>query len=203
MEILLDNAFERLNTLTIANASVPVPLKKPQRTASAYETIKAYKAAERPQGKGTRWAMLDSASMIGRMAGEGDSDVDVRSRIETGLIAISAHLDEEVPQQFKQAAMGKYLNVKEPSVGKAEQNNSGSWAIQVGAFSSRERTNRAIAMSISKLPVELRYGQSMIAPLQIKEGWVFRGRINGYSKAAARRACDVLDDCVVLSPRIQ
>lgn len=207
MEILLDNAFERLGILTIANASVPMPLRKPtsyskERTFEVAQSDAIEKIKEMDH---SRWSMLDGKSVFGRMAGEGDLDAGVRNRIETGLIAISAHLDEDVPPQFLSMSKVDALNSKEPSVGAPSAsksvNNMGAWSIQIGAFSSRERTDRAIVASMGQLPKSLRHAHTTIAPVKTKQGWIYRGRINGYSKKAAKSACDILSDCIPILPK--
>ncbi len=216
MKLLLDQAFEKLDNLQIANAHVPIPQKKPEAVlelANIEPALQNAQILEQAQNKEaplpdirpakvSRWDMLDSSvhnSMFNRMIGEGDYDITVRNRIETGLIAISAHLSEHT----NYAAMNIKPD-KKPEITNAAINNDfaqpGVWAIQIGAFTTRDRVDLAIAKTIQKLPEDLRHGKSSIAPLKTAQGWIYRGRLEGYSKAAANDACKILDDCIAISP---
>jgi D-alanyl-D-alanine carboxypeptidase len=160
-----------------------------------------------------RWAMLESgnsSSILARMGGEGDYDNDVRGRIETGLIAVSAHTGQPIPPsvwedeeergqpQITQAALS--APVQEDDL---VEGQSADWAIQIGAFTSRERTDKAIATSLKQLPQNLRSVSAVIAPVQTPQGWIFRARLNGYTKAGAEQACAVLAECIPIAPYVQ
>jgi len=86
----------------------------------------------------------------------------------------------------------------------AEETGPG-WAIQVGAFSSRD-TARALAEKASSLvPAALVTSSStMVTPLQLSNGkTIYRARVAGLSQDGARRACRALAvkklDCIVVS----
>lgn len=212
MEILLDQAFEKLNSLQIASTHVPVPQKKPE---AVIELASIEPALQSPQqtnhqeelpdltpAKVSRWDMLDSSvhnSMFNRMIGEGDYDITVRNRIETGLIAISAHLNEKTNYTLSSATPQSKPTMSQAAL-KQNFSKPGIWAIQIGAFTSRERVDLAIAQSIQKLPKDLKHGKSSIAPLKTAQGWIYRGRLEGYSEAAANDACKILRDCIAISP---
>tara|TARA_R110001592_G_scaffold3525_36_gene20305 strand:- start:7870 stop:9390 length:1521 start_codon:yes stop_codon:yes gene_type:complete len=223
MKILLDNAFDKINNLQIANQNVPVPRTKPEhivKLASLEPSLQAVQSnttqaedqdteiIDAATNRKSRWDMLDSSqenSMFNRMIGEGDYDVTVRNRIETGLIAISAHLQESIPDDSD--------NVDTPSIEMASNDlpnaipanisKAGAWSIQIGAFTSRARVDTAISQSIDKLPDDLKHGNSTIAPLKTAQGWIYRGRLQGYTKDAAKDACRILNDCIPISPNAQ
>lgn len=46
----------------------------------------------------------------------------------------------------------------------ALQLSQSDWSIQIGAFSTRERTDKALATSLSKLPQDLRSARVIVAP---------------------------------------
>ncbi|HEY0901364.1 MAG TPA: D-alanyl-D-alanine carboxypeptidase [Micavibrio sp.] len=74
------------------------------------------------------------------------------------------------------------------------------WAIQIGAFASRVQTDKAIRAAMKALPASLANAQPVIVPLKTAEGWVFRGRLSGYTKEQAQKACARLRECLPVSP---
>jgi D-alanyl-D-alanine carboxypeptidase len=275
MEKLLNNGFKEVAGVYILANEVPIPKKKPQLsndnlyTIASIEPIKYTTASTVPPEKPksvdqpssrdssdaepsiSRWNMLDSSrenSMFNRMIGEGDYDVTVRNRIETGLIAISAQLRnvqkendkstkiEEalavvpaIPSSYHSSVISNFTDkggliltsanttemaMIEPAAApipetysyKAEQKDipasdlHGNWSIQVGAFASRERTEKALTKTLNMLPNSLGSARSKVAPLKTAQGWIYRARFEGYSKAAAEDACKLLPDCIALAP---
>ena len=75
------------------------------------------------------------------------------------------------------------------------------WAIQIGAFESRARTDGALREAMARLPDHLAGGSPFIAPLKTGEGWLFRARLGGYSKEQAIAACRVIKDCLPVAPQ--
>jgi len=224
---LLNNGFvkaEAMNLLYVKN--VPVPKEKPILVASLGEVYAKPKHiivkpelsnAESDQKvdedfdeldisvkeKVSRWAMMDpeaNESLFRRMIGEGDYDDAVRSRIATGLIAISAVTGDQVPD----AEMGmppvktSYVTKSKPEFVEVNRN----WGIQVGAYKTRDSANKAISMAVQQLPASLRQVTAAIAPRKIDDSWVFRGRLNGYSKEDAHRVCDLLKECLIVPPQV-
>lgn len=211
MKKLLDNAFAKIGALHIAKNTVPVPQKKPEGLiiTAALKIEPSLPSPEQTSSTEThvgrvnisRWAMLSSMyenSMFNRMIGQGDYDIAVRNRIETGLIAISAHMNERIPSYIFDAADAQ--PVKMASIPKQPEIQNGAWSIQIGAFTSRTRTDKAIIASLNQLPSDLRHERSTVAPLQTKNGWIFRGRLHGYTKATANDACKILNDCIAIAP---
>lgn len=75
------------------------------------------------------------------------------------------------------------------------------WAIQIGAFESRARTDGALREAMARLPDNLAGGSPFIAPLKTGEGWLFRARLGGYSKEQAIAACRLIKDCLPVAPQ--
>lgn len=199
MTMILDQSFAKANSMLMAR--VPLPKRKPVTEVQVAALTDYKPAAGRTAGAETareifeqgiaarsRWAMLDASndnSVINRMIGQGDYDNDMRKRIETGLIGVSSHLKQAIPA----TAWGAQPEAKKTQ-----------WAIQIGAFSTRERTEKALSVSLASLPADLKDAHSIIAPLETKEGWIYRARLQGYTKREARSACKALDDCIPIAP---
>ncbi len=220
MKQLLDESFSKVGTMYIASNNVPTPQRKPViesiEVASLNIIYPPATAQQRKSGDNnrrfrlnkSRWDMLDSDnenSVFNRMIGEGDYDAAAHSRIETGLIAVSTHMGEEIPAYVFGSGNIKPVKISTSPAGignqiKPQKKADNEWAIQVGAFTSRERTDRAIIQSLARLPANLRHQRSTIAPLKTEQGWIFRGRLYGYSKTTAEQACNILVDCIAISP---
>ncbi len=182
MARLLDKAFAKLPQMTVA--SVPVPSRKPDSSVRMASLNNIVPAAGQP----ARWAVLNPIlqnKTFSTMIGEGDYDPAVSKRLETGLLGIAA-LKEN----------GMLLVEKDEK--KEEVKN---WAIQVGAFKSRVKTDRAITLARNSLPADLSTVTAIIAPLRTNKGWLFRGRLKGYNKTEALNACRLIDDCLPVSPQ--
>lgn len=220
MEKLLDLGFRRVGEVNIAASSVPIPARKPGSTSNSIlaqnilptgdslPVANVEISTEKPTTNWSRWAMLDAMadnSVFNRMIGEGDYDSSIRSRIETGLIAISSQMGEKIPSYVfdSRESLSNTFPPTQPAIkthAMYSPSSDNAWSIQVGAFSSRERTNKALAQTIQKLPLSLKNGKATIAPKQTKSGWIYRARIGGYTRIAADEACKILSDCIVLAP---
>ncbi len=209
MRKLLDNAFARIAPLLVAKYNTPRPRHKPKTATIEITDIKPRlpriinaRTKETLRINKSRWAMLDADnenSIFNRMIGQGDYDINVRNRIETGLIAISAQMGENIPSYISSSSHKNVRQVKLTNITQP-QKEVGDWAIQIGAFSSRDNVNKAIANSIKKLPEYLNHNRNMIAPSKTSTGWIFKGRLYGYTKASANDACKLLRECIVVSP---
>lgn len=216
MAKLLDIGFSKIGSIEIAAIDAPIPQKKPQYknleiasvtpdiNSENYKSLLTKQAIEQTQAperevmtiahagntNQSHWDILNKiqeSQATNGLLGEGDLDDNaLRNRVETGLIAISAMYGEEIPTHLSQPKEQHYSN--------------GNWSIQVGAYASRESTNRALAQNINLLPSELRIGRGSISPRKTPQGWIYRARIEGYSKDAANAACRHLPDCITLAP---
>ncbi len=204
MRKILDNGFTRLNTIRIAHAKVPLPPHKPgillamaslndMKPASGSSVFDEYRS--RLAGFNPVAGDQAFASLIG----EGDIDPAAVLRIETGLLAVAAHKGQKIPSKYRRVIS---LPAKAAFTTTTAANDA-LWAIQVGAFKSRSKTDKVIAQAMRDLPLQLANVSPSIAPLNKDGGWIFRGRLNGYTKDQARKACAVLDDCMTVPPQGQ
>jgi cell division septation protein DedD len=74
------------------------------------------------------------------------------------------------------------------------------WSVQIGAFTSRAATDEAIQKTLRTLPAPYSGAQAIIAPLKTAEGWLFRGRLTGFTKTEALAACNYIPDCLPVAP---
>lgn len=210
---LLDQGFDKLgiskNAPRVAAASSikppPVPGRKPDigttRLAGVLQDEMAMTGA------------------MGEMAGEGDIDPAIAKRFETGMMAIAAIKDEINPAGTAHIARRAAQNQQKIALNNATgpthtANNTpnialnntaldnNEWAIQVGAFTSRVRSDQALNEAIKRLPTSLQANaRPVIVPLQAGDGWVFRARIRGLSREQAASACQYFNNCMAISPR--
>lgn len=198
---LLDRGFAKLGTtskdvlVAEARTNIPVPGRKPDIGKDAPETVLAMNAT--PEMTGT----------MGELAGEGDIDPAIARRFETGMMAIAAIKGEIKPGAGSRTAetASPEPNIQTASLhqGNAANNvNNNEWSIQVGAFTSRVRSDQALNDAIARLPGSLRSNaHPVIVPLKAGDGWVFRARIRGLSREQAAAACKYFNNCMAISPR--
>jgi len=221
MREILDQPFSKIQTSNITKHKIPHPFKKPSKANKKdlpnIITVTKPRTHSRPNASNdniseryarqsilnqARWSLLtqsDNSGALQKMMAQGDYDPAIRSKIEAGMIAISAHLKQDIPTHiFADASGTQTASLKKPTRNIA--NHHGEWSIQVGAFTSRGRTNSALSSTLKKLPNTFKHGQGTIAPLETDSGWIFRARISGYSKPAAYEACDMLSDCIPIAP---
>lgn len=156
------------------------------------------------------------------LTGQGDFDIDISERIETGMIAVSA-MKNATPKQ-KTAHKKPQIETKKVKVERSQtltpnqgilksafltrRENSRAqvghmqtgWAIQVGAFNSRTATDQAIYNARKKLPPTYAGASPLIAPLKTGDSWLFRARLGGLTKAQAMDACKRLSSCLPIAP---
>ena len=225
---LLDNGFNKLGDIRVANAPIPVPQRKPGILLAYAHLNELNPAAEHAMPDAEdhaaiqtasatqRWKDLNSAlqsGMFGQVIGEGDFDPASSRRIETGLMAISAHRGNTANQKagfntavykgganpLKFAAFSPSAKSKENAALKAPESPD-SWAIQIGAFQSRNKIDQAIKRAFTALPEDLSHSSPVIVPLKTANGWVFRGRLTGYTKGQAMKACSIIKECMPIAP---
>jgi len=201
MVSLLDRGFKKIKTMPLRVAKAPLPARKPQSAVAL--------------------ARANNTGGFDELMGQGDFDPDERGRLETGLMAIAAHKGEAVSARlsllgdyapargnFKTASLT--LNDLNPAPSRAAraptraapvQPVTGAWAIQVGAFKSRTKTDQAIMQAMQKLHSKVIGKTPTIAPLKTGKGWLYRGRITGFTELQARAACNALRDCLPIAPQ--
>lgn len=196
MEKLLDQGFEQLNAVMMASANVPLPPKKPVAemvlaSMSNNITPSSGYAADDIERDDPQWDDVNpmmEGQAFSAMIGEGDIDPAASERLETGLLAISAVRDLNNPATKDVARTAPAGSIK-------------PWAVQVGAFTSRVKTEAALRTASASLPQSLSDAVPIIVPLKTTRGWLFRARLSGYNKDEALQACRVIKDCLPVSPR--
>ncbi len=177
MASLLDSGFARPSTVAVANAA---PAQKPVVAATNTAT-----------GDAARWGelapMLQNKA-VANVIGQGDIDPIVISRLDPSRSsADSVPAKPDAPMLTSPAALPKGSETRD-------------WSIQIGAFNSRVKTDEALQAAQRNLSPALGHGVAMIAPLQTTQGWVFRGRLGGFTKQEAAQACGALSHCIAVSP---
>lgn len=199
---ILDNGFTRMHDIRVASAKIPTPERKPDSliymadaSVSSARLNRIQPAAGSSMASSPSWAALNPAFQNGAfktVIGEGDSDPAATDRLETGLIAIAAHKTETQthPAHYNTASLSTAGTV-----------STGPWSIQIGAFASQAKAQRALSTALQKLPAPLNQKKTVVVPLKTANGWLFRGRFSGYSKDEALLACRYIHDCLPVSPR--
>lgn len=230
MEQLLTQGFVKAGSPVMASLmNTPIPSRKPgaaeetsaQAVAATGGEIQALLEELQDVRPVDRWAMLygPDGGQLASVIGEGDDDPLLRKRVESGLISVSAATGAPVPDEVYDEVFrplpggGEQVMarpaVPEPSKRPAEMQkashppilkNKSDWSIQIGAFTTRERTDNAIIASMRKLPDGLRSASAVVAPLKTAQGWIFRGRLSGYTQESAYKACTYLDECIPIPP---
>jgi D-alanyl-D-alanine carboxypeptidase len=221
MKVLLDRGFRNLKEIpqTMASAStsmlyarIPTPLRKPytpQMLANNMSKImpssgQLSNIATMAKAQITNQKSINN-SKLSDYLGQGDVDDDFTSRIETGLIAISAHTGQE----YNIAGIGTYgknkpklFKTNVPANNHINSNTitASNWSVQLGAFKSRAKTDQALVNGLRKLPSSLTYGRSIIAPVRHNNMILFRGRLTGYNQSHAQAICKIIRNCQVIAP---
>ncbi|PWC73251.1 D-alanyl-D-alanine carboxypeptidase [Azospirillum sp. TSH58] len=78
------------------------------------------------------------------------------------------------------------------------------WGVQVGAFSTREASNRALSQATKQAPFLLRAAKPAVTPVKANGSTVYRARMVGLDERTARKVCSELTRsghrCVPVSP---
>lgn len=193
MKTILDRGFNKIDSMMIASQNAPRPGRKPEfitlasiepaaghaQSALASNGNKHYEVRD-----GVKWAdfnpLLEDQAFR-TIIGEGDFDPSEIKRFKAGLSAISA--------------LKKYTE-------KQRSNTTGEWAIQIGAFKSREKTEDIIYTAMHILPPDLARSTSSLAPIKTRSGTMYRARLLGYSKQDAEQACSHFSDCLAVAPNL-
>ena len=82
--------------------------------------------------------------------------------------------------------------------------DASKWGVQVGAFSTREASNRALTQATKQAPFLLRAAKPAVTPVKANGSTVYRARMVGLDEGTARQVCSVLTRsghrCVPVSP---
>jgi D-alanyl-D-alanine carboxypeptidase len=191
MSDIMDQGFvlaRRLPPTRLASVRIPVPKSKPDITAIVLASMKSNAiATQKP--KVANYSNDSNDKRIDEMLGQGDIDPTAARRLETGLMAIAAHSGRLAQIN----GVGQF--------GAREQMNAGLWAVQIGAYSSENISQQAIAVASKSLPRELRHLASATAlPLTTGARTIYRARLQGFDEHSAQKACSYLRNCMVIAP---
>lgn len=159
-------------------------------------------AAPNPHQRG---AVLDPVleQNFEEVTGEGDYDLAIDRRMDAGMSAIASLKDTETqnntPAQdniLTAPPTATRITYRPPPAIKSDQ----PWSVQIGAFTSRAATDEAIQKTLKSLPSPYSNAQAIIAPLKTADGWLFRGRLTGFTKTEALAACNYISDCLPVAP---
>ena len=184
MAKLLDAAFKKNEDMRIARADIPGKDKANDPTEAA------------------RWnalAPMLQNKAVTRIVGDGSQPVHKQetprplAKVErlsvAGISPASGTPTGPAPPQARNGQQVAYT-----------ARGARDWAVQIGAYSSRVKTDQSLQSAQARLPATLNHGTAVIAPLKTPNGWLFRGRINGFTMAEANQACAVLTECLTISP---
>jgi D-alanyl-D-alanine carboxypeptidase len=201
MKKLLDRGIAKLERIQYMASNVPVPRQKPDIPegvilAAANKVNLVSPAAGYEKDRTLSVSRILEDSGFSNIIGEGDYDQEMVRKLEAGLLAIAAFQNNYRPSKNKTKV------IKASYRASADVPIEEKWSIQVGAFSSRVKTNNVLEYSMKKLPEHLSKNVfPSIAPLKTRDGWLFRARLKGYSKKEAMNACSHLNNCLLVSPQ--
>jgi D-alanyl-D-alanine carboxypeptidase len=209
MASLLDNAFAKLRNkpeMLVASADIPpVPLSKPLATAETLATPLAAPAAKISAVKyepvpipGRKPGIVVAAATLNKIGPAISKQVPTLLQPEPEMIGEG---DAEMAADTIDLASAAPLTSPAMAQTNASLPASSLWAIQVGAYSSRAATDKALHASMKKLPVKYASVSPTIAPLKTSDGWLFRARLHGLSRNDAFAACRYLSECVPVAPK--
>lgn len=166
-------------------------------------------------------ALASGGARQSQLVGEGDFDPAVSKNIKTGLIRVHPqkpvlrpHIASSssnpaarpaaavVPVSLIQPAalpVAAATRMAVPVIPAAVPPGEKNWAIQVGAFTSRAASDQRLHDTVQKLPASYAAASPSIAPLKTGGGWIFRARLNGFTRAEADKACQYLSECLIVA----
>ncbi len=205
MAELLDDGFRKTSTVAITTAAPPpVPGRKPDVVPGGVDDggvtpplVNALPPTPTPilaGGKAIR-RPADIGSLAA-VAGQGDGDLpDDSHRIvapepsaavpkPTGRVAMVVPLHGPYPETVKPLAASKHEG----------------WGIQVGAYATRQATEKALQQARKAAPELLKSAVAIITPLSQSKGMVYRARLTGLDAEEARKACRLVSHCLTVPP---
>lgn len=194
MAKLLNKSFERISDVRVASLAKKgqagqLPVRRPATIQSMTEVA----SIDAPNAYPDTGASLSGHDLP--VIDQGDTDIvdDNRAvRITRGNPPVGFQLPiltpatalAETPQEQPQPATDK----------------EGGWAIQIGAFASRDASLKATEAAKSTLQGKLRDAVSVAAPLMTNRGMIYRARLSGIARNAATEACRILrGSCLILT----
>lgn len=130
--------------------------------------------------------VLAQAKLESQSTGQGDIDMDYNNRKKLST----------PPQNSLTKEEQKEMSSIEPSSG-----HDKNWGIQVGAFKSRVATENVLTNTLNKIGFLGTGASPVITPLKTDDGLIFRARLVDMDATQAKKACRLLNDCLILSLR--
>ena len=197
MAAIMDSGFRKLgkptyNAKNIEKKTVPVPSQKPTYGIAKNKTVPKIAKTEpvnKPVTKPKRQENTSYASLSGLNADRATSPQIKTKTTEQG--SANDYADEPT----KPKSIKKQVNTLPHP-----KDVVGKWAVQIGAYSSRVKTDNALRTAKSRLPAHLQIANPMSVPLNTEQGMIFRARLGGLSEPQARQACQIFDDCIAVAP---
>lgn len=194
-----------LGTLALPSSALyPGTLKSRDTRPAAVEIMPLLPKDTAPTPN-TRTATLNPVleQNFEEVTGEGDYDQAIDKRINSGKNSISSlkstNLEKQAPVQNNiltvPSTATKVIYRPPPAI-----KSSQPWSVQIGAFTSRAATDEAIQKTLRNLPAPYSSAQAIIAPLKTADGWLFRGRLTGFTKIEALSACNYIPECLPVAP---
>jgi len=189
MAKILDAGFANINTIMAQRGGTGAPVQVAYNAPSTASSSANVLVPTRKPEMNTD--LSGETQTINGVISQGDNDpaADTRPARPVGVATPRALQATISPAQ----ATAAYTPTKTIS--------ADGWAIQIGAFSSRVKTDEALRTARAKLPADLKRSEAVIVPLKTASGWVFRGRLSGYNKVEAQRACKYIQECLTVSPQ--
>ncbi|MCB9965365.1 MAG: D-alanyl-D-alanine carboxypeptidase [Rhodospirillales bacterium] len=118
---------------------------------------------------------------------------------DTQASALSA---KDEPQTLGTLNLAQLTATSQPGFHDVNISLERDWGIQIGAFSERDTTDKVLHQAYGKLPAALQYAAPQVAPVQGKDGWIYRAWLTGFTQNDAKSACIYYKDCMVIQPQI-
>lgn len=208
MASLLDNAFAKIRSqppqavappqvmASLDTSPIPVPPQKPLATSAAIDAPLTSLVAQEPAPiPGRKPGLLVAAATLNKIA---PAIGKAKEQVPPLLLAPEPEIIGEGDAEIAADTIDLASVATQPP---AASSNDSLWAIQVGAYSSRAATDKALHDSLKKLPVKYASVSPTIAPLKTSDGWLFRARLHGLSRTDAFSACQYLNECVPVAPK--
>ncbi len=206
MAKLLDQSFERMSNIRVADLvtkkhAPALPARKPE--PAAIEVAAAVPIpAPALQFNAMGLVVEQGDTDIGTDVGEDASPITAVEKTASAGPVANFHprpmntATLETPKQKQQEPPQKpEAPVQTASTG----GEGGSWAIQIGAYSSHDAGMRAIERAKTLLPATPS-GFDAIAPLMTNRGMIYRAQLSGLARNDAAKACRILKgNCLILS----
>ncbi|TAL28293.1 MAG: D-alanyl-D-alanine carboxypeptidase [Alphaproteobacteria bacterium] len=220
MALLLDSGFERVKDPRVLAllrqreklADARLPRRRPAtsatqqpRTAANTQQIPFAMAPQAPEGEGdvnesdtTRPLPPATAAVTGQIAPQ---PLNATTNTMTGFTAVPAPKIARAATATQGTQKNQQNTRLAMAAQPAPQPVAGTWAIQIGAYSSHDASMMALRNAKEQLPARLTTtSRYMIVPLMTNRGMIYRARLMGLDRVQAATACRVLQgSCTVLA----